>query len=356
MMQLMQSWGAMDNSSGNSIFSEVNGFYNTLVQGLDNLEQSITSHSFMSTDWLQQIIVLLRSLHTGIIHLVQKLHLPVGDKWLDEYMDESSKLWDVCHVVKCGMTGLEQYQVAVESANVALGVANGSLTPQQCRQVMRSISGCWREAISLEEENKVLIETKIEGAENGGRLFLQLDDKLIEANFGKWSNGFNGFRGVMYAMKNASSLLLMLLLWGLVYYKYNPTQNSSIGVVGNFSFSCSFLASSARLQQRVEAEINKVRSSTKSLLYTRPAMFLHEFGKMQSLMGDIWTQLDQRSRNNSNNNNVQSPDILNERIQQLKHYLELLKSGVENIDRQLDDFFDEIVDGRKTLLDICNRL
>lgn len=349
-MQLMTSWQAMDYSSGNSIFRDVNGFYSTLTQGLDNLEQGISSHSFMSTDWLQQIVQLLRSLHTEIIHLLQKLQLPVGDKWLDEYMDESSKLWDVCHVVKGGITGLEQYQNAVEAVTMALldndnGSPSTTLTVVQCRQVMRNISGCWREAISLEEENKVLIETKIEG-EGGNKLFLQLDEKLIEANFAKW-NGFSGFRGVMYAMKNSSSLLLMLLLWGLVY-----CSNESLSAVENFSLrSSSFFAASSRLQQRVDAEINKVRSSIKSSMYSRPSMFLHEFGKAQSLMGDLWTQLDLRCRSSSQ----EDPDALIEKIQQLKRYFGLLKSGLESIDSQLDDFFDEIVDGRKKLLDICSR-
>lgn len=53
------------------------------------------------------------------------------------------------------------------------------------------------EAISLEEENKVLIETKIEAY---GKSFLQFGDKAFEANFAKL-NGSNGLRGVMYAMK-----------------------------------------------------------------------------------------------------------------------------------------------------------
>lgn len=347
MLQLAPFCETMDSSSGHSIFRDVNGFYTTLTQGIDNLEQAISPHSFMSMDWLQQIVALLRSLHKEIIQLVQKLQLPVGDRWLDEYMDESSKLWDVCHVLKCGITGLEQYQNVVENVSMTLN-ANSSPTSQQCRQVMRNISGCWREALSLEEENKVLIETKIQA---DGKLFLQLDDKVIEANFAKW-NGFNGFRGVMYAMKNTSSLLLMLLLWGLVY-----SFNENSIAVDNLCFRSSFFASSSRLQQRVDAEINRVKSSIKTTMYSRPAFFLYEFGKTQSLMGELWTRLDLRSRGSqqSNNNTVDYQESLIDKIQQLEHFFGLVKSGLENIDSQLDDFFDEIVDGRKMLLDICSQ-
>ncbi|CAD5194679.1 unnamed protein product [Musa acuminata subsp. malaccensis] len=299
----------------------VNGFYAFVAHGVDDLGRCLTSTNFMSVTFLQRCVALLRSVHSQFMSLVQKLHLPPGEKWFDEYMDESARVWDACHVLKLGLASMESY--CATGADMISILERHRSNPQLVRQAMRAISVCRRAAAGMQEENRVLTETRIEA------LSLRTGEKVPSESK---LNGFNGFRGVLHAMRNVSSFLLMVLLWGLVHWW--PCCSSSQAATASSSsssFEPTYMLSIARLQQRVVGEIEGTGGR-------RQGVLLYEFRRARAATEEL----------------REGPGDGGEMEESLKLWFGLLRSGTDSIAGQLDDFLDEIVEGRKKLVDLCS--
>ncbi|CAH8258502.1 unnamed protein product [Arabidopsis lyrata] len=318
----------MDQSCTNS----VNGFYSFLNRSMEDLERVYLSNNFMSLQFLQRVICLLRTSHSHLTLLVQKLNLPVGDKWLDDYMDETSKLWDVCHVIKSAISSIESF---CSSAISITSTLDGHyhhrrlLSPQISRQVIRAISGCRREAVGIEEENRALMENRIQRFPFWSE---QVTTTAMESS--KIQNGFSGFRGVMNTMKNINSLLLVILMQGLVYYIPGDTTAATVPP-----------GTMVRLKQRVAAEMERIGM--------RKGMMMYEYRRSKTAMEELKAELERRCCGGGGEEEAAEKG-LRERVENLKGSVGNLRNGTESIVAQIDDFFDDIVDGRKMLLDYCS--
>lgn len=109
-------------------------FYVCLANRLENLEQSLQS-KWLSLEWIALAVEFMRSTYLDVSQLSEgqlkdnnnnnKNESAAADhhhgvmqeydsSWVEEYMDESMKLLDVCNVLKPAVSLFEQYQMCVQ--------------------------------------------------------------------------------------------------------------------------------------------------------------------------------------------------------------------------------------------------
>jgi hypothetical protein len=115
----------------------MNAFFSSLARGLDDLGRA---GGLSSLPALLRAAALLRGLHSQLTLMVGQLHLPPGGRWLDEYMDETARLWDACLAVKLGLASVERYCAAAACAAAALDDWLQDPSPLSTRQVGSSSS------------------------------------------------------------------------------------------------------------------------------------------------------------------------------------------------------------------------
>lgn len=318
---------------GHHCNDDVASYYASLAKGLDNLQREAAA-DFMSFEFVTAGVDLLRSAHSGVLLLMEKLRLPVstnGEEWLNEYMDETVKLLEVCNVMKSAVSGLEQYQNLVESAIRALDVPGNAR--YQVHRGLHTLNACRQEILQIETEHRILIETKIEA---GGKLTVNLVDKHVENKFVKW----NGFWGVLFALKNTSSYISRLLLCAIVFIGPIPTLIGELVSVKSL-----WSASLVRLHQSVTEEIAKTKNAKKC-----PIMLSSEVELLESTLADLRTQLQPVMRGPASRND--DGEKFRQTIQNLKKGSQKLQAGVESVDWHINDLFDEVVEGRNKLLNL----
>ncbi|KAF0919298.1 hypothetical protein E2562_029152 [Oryza meyeriana var. granulata] len=313
----------------------MNAFFTSLARGLDDLS---SGGGLSSLPALLRAAALLRGLHSQLTLLVGQLHLPPGGRWLDEYMDETARLWDACLAVKLGLSAVERYCAAASCAAAAMDDWLQDPSPLSTRQVMRTISASRREAMAAEEENRALSEARI------APLSLQLDERLLLRAADARLSGFNGFRGLLYALHNASSLLLLLLASGAVSCGAAAGACSAEGAAN----AGGFMASIAMLQQRMAEEAEADGAGAGATGGIRMYEFRCARAAVEAAREEVERAVAAGPRKQCEDGGVK------DKVDELKAWLDVLRTGTDGLVCQLDDFLDDIVEGRKELSDLCS--
>lgn len=196
-------------------------------------------------------------------------------------------------------------------------------------QVIRAMNGCERELTALQHENRSVAEIKIQ------TLSLKFKENIVsEARFMR----YNGFREVLYAMRLVNTLLLVILMSGLVYCWPETSFYGGEHEAASTSGSA-LVASTTNLHQRVASAVGHMGA--------QPGILLYELQRSAFAMDEIKMEMEAMI-------GYEAEIDVGDKVENLRSCVEALQCGAEGIIGQLDDFFDEIVEGRKTLLNMCS--
>lgn len=193
--------------------------------------------------------------------------------------------------------------------------------------------------MAAEEENRALSDARITP------LSLQLDERLLLRATDARLTGFNGFRGLLYALHNASSLLLLILASGAVSCAAAAggpccaadDAASAAGADG-------FMASIAMLQQRMAEEAESDGA---------PGIRMCEFRCARAAVEAAREEVERAAAAGRKCEGGDGGGV-KDKVEELKAWLDVLRTGTDSLVCQLDDFLDDIVEGRKELSDLCS--
>ena len=190
--------------------------------------------------------------------------------------------------------------------------------------------------MAAEEENRALADARI------APLSLQLDGRLLLRATDARLAGFNGFRGLLYALHHASSLLLLILASGAVS-RAAAAGGPCAAEDGADAGGGGFAASIAMLQQRMAEEAESDGPGA-------PRIRMCEFRCARAAVEAAREEVERAAAAGRKSEG----GVVKDKVEELKAWLDVLRTGTDSLVCQLDDFLDDIVEGRKELSDLCS--
>ena len=185
--------------------------------------------------------------------------------------------------------------------------------------------------MALKEENRALAEARAEA------LALRLSEGVpADAKLG----GFNGFRGVLCATRMLTSFLLTLLSWGVLHYWADPSAGA--GAAGDCAayFGAAFASALARAQQRAAAEAGRSVAAA-AAGGGGAGVMMHEFRRARAAVEEAKEAAERGGD-------------LAAAAAEVGLRAGALRAACEDVLALIDDLFDEVVEARKKLLDLCS--
>lgn len=310
-------------------------FESKLAEKFDALKEAGEELGFLSIDWLLQALSVVLSTHASVEALIPNLTLPLSskdDKWVDEYLDDSAKLLDVCNVLKEGIADLNEYQMLVQVAIRNLQGKDGS-----CYRARNALQECMGAIKKKDTEYRQgHAKSKLESCSS---MLRTMGEKLVNPKATEAAKS-SGFLNAIYGAKVTTIFLCGLVVIALACKPKRPL------VCLHVSSHCLWASSLIGLQQRVKEETDKRKTKGSIAL-------LGELDTVDLLVRRLYEIVDKKMN--------EKGAFLNPAEAELRGLVSSLSTGSENLGRGLapleecvNELFRLLIASRIALLDILS--
>lgn len=308
----------------------LSAFESELAAQLEELK-STDEAGYLSVRWLCQAIGVVLCMHASVEAFVPDLQQALADgdtKWLDEYLDDSVKLLDVCVALREAMDEIKDYLVYVELALNTLG--KGKIGEAQLRRAKNALGKC-TEALKRTDEDVSQRRSKLE---NCSSMLRRMGEKLNmeDASKGK-------FFVVIYAAQVTTIFICGVLTAGLSFKARRPLSMISVAGQSGWAFSLS------SLQQRVKEQVERKKAKGASAL-------LEELDKTDLAVHCLEEKVEQMINSRAFPLSSDQAGEMKSLVGCLRDCTAELSQGVAPLELHIGEVFKVLIASRMALLDI----
>ncbi|KAG0611294.1 hypothetical protein M758_7G129600 [Ceratodon purpureus] len=314
-------------------------FESKLVEKFDALKEAGEELGFLSIDWLLQALSVVLSTHANVEALIPNLTFPLSsrdDKWVDEYLDDSAKLLDVCNVLKEGISELNEYQMLVQVAIRNLQGKDGKdANYYRARNALQDCMGVIKKKDTEYKQGHA--KSKLESCSS---MLRTMGEKLVNPKAMEAVKG-NGFLNAIYGAKVTTIFLCGLVVIALACKPKRPLVNLHV------SSQCLWASSLLSLQQRVKEETDKRKNKGSIAL-------LGELDNVDLLVRRLYEVVDKKLNEKSVFFNTEEAEELRVLVQEFATGSENLGRGLAPLEECVNELFRLLIASRIALLDILS--
>ncbi|KAH7277258.1 hypothetical protein KP509_39G042700 [Ceratopteris richardii] len=276
------------------------------------------------------------STHAGVEAFVPALQQALADgdfKWLDEYLDDSVKLLDICRALGDAISEIKNYCVYVELALHTL--EKGVIKDAQLHRCKNALIKCM-ETLKRKDDDVNQLGQRRSKLENCSSMLRRMGEKL---NMEDASKG--NFFMVIYAAQVTTIFICGVLTSALSFKPRRAFSTMSVGGQSAWSFSLT------SLQQRVRDQIERRKSKGANVL-------LEELDKTDMGVHTLYDKVEKLLHAS----NFPPPEDQVYEIKQAVRTLEDctldLREGLVQLEVHVSEVFKVLIASRVALLDICS--